>query len=579
MAEVPPFDVYAARPWLAAYPDGVPAEIAVDETTLVDLIENAVRSHHGRVALRFFGRDVSYGQLGERIERAAEGLRRCGVVAGDRVAVILPNCPQHLIAYYAVLRLGAIVVEHNPLYTGAELEQQLRDHGARTAIVWDKTAPLLAGLPDGVRPACILTVGLAGDLPWHRRILLRLPLRAARAARAELTTQTRVTGALSWQRQVRGPRLDPAHPRPRADSIAVLQYTSGTTGAPKGAILRHRNLVANAAQGRAWVPGLRVGEETVYAVLPLFHAYGMTLCMTYAMSIGARLVLFPRFDVDAVLDAMQDAPASFLPAVPPIYDRMLVRAAQRTVSLASIRYSLSGAMRLPPATIKAWEEVTGGLLVEGYGLTETSPVALGNPMGPARRPGTVGVPFPSTEIRVVDPDDPSIPRPVGQPGELLIRGPQVFSGYWNRPAETAAALLPRGWFRTGDIVAMSEDGFVSVVDRIKELVITGGFNVAPSEVEEQLLTHPDVVAAAVVGVPSASGEDVVAAVVVRDGARFDAEELRDFCRLRLTPYKVPKRIVRVPELPTSLIGKVLRRQVRADILSRERRRDGASGQA
>jgi long-chain acyl-CoA synthetase len=224
-------------------------------------------------------------------------------------------------------------------------------------------------------------------------------------------------------------------------------------------------------------------------------------------------------------------------------------------------------MSLPPATVKTWEEFTGGLLVEGYGLTETSPVALGNPMGPARRPGTVGVPFPSTEIRVVDPGDPAIDRPVGDAGELLIRGPQVFSGYWNRPEETAAALLPGGWFRSGDIVTMSADGFVTVVDRIKELIIVGGFNVAPSQVEEQLLAHPDVDAAAVVGVPSPSGEEVVAAVVIRDGAVFDPEALRAFCRARLTPYKVPKRIVRVSELPRSLIGKVLRRQVRSEIMS------------
>lgn len=558
---------YSERPWLAAYPTGVPGEIEQPDTTLVDLIERSTREFARRAALHFFGRSTTYRALGERIERAAEALRRHGVAAGERVALVLPNSPQHVIAFYAVLRLGGIVVEHNPLYTPFELEQQFTDHGAHVAVVWDRSAASIAGLPDGVRPATIISVDLSSELPWRKRVLLRMPLRAARKARAELSTTSLPDGTLGWERIVRGPRLAPGFPRPTVDSIAVLQYTSGTTGTPKGAILTHRNLVANAAQGRAWVPGLHAGEETVYAVLPLFHAYGLTLCMTFAMSIGAQLVLFPRFDADAVLDAMRRTPATFLPAVPPVYDRLLVRAAQRGISLASIRYSLSGAMSLPPTTVKLWEQATGGLLVEGYGLTETSPVALGNPMGPARRPGTVGVPFPSTQIRVVDPDDPTRDRPAGESGELLIRGPQVFSGYWRRPAETAAAILPGGWFRSGDIVTMSDDGFVTVLDRIKELIITGGFNVLPSEVEERLLEHPDVSAAAVVGMPSDSGEDVVAAVVLRDGAVFDPEALRTFCRTRLTPYKVPKRIVRVAELPRSLIGKVLRRKVRDELIA------------
>lgn len=558
---------YLERPWLSSYPEDVPAEIIVPPGSLVDLIEQSVADFGPKPALQFFGRVISYDELGDRISRAAETLRRLGVSAGDRVALVLPNSPQHVVAYYAILRLGAIVVEHNPLYTIPEFEQQFADHGADVAIVWDKVAGSVAMLSEAARPGSILAVDLTRELPRLSRWMLRMPLPAARKARAQLTVGSPTPGVGHWDRMVRGPAIDPAHLRPTADSIAVLQYTSGTTGRPKGAILTHRNLVANAAQGRAWVPGLRRGEEVIDAVLPLFHAYGMTLCLTFAMSLGARLVLFPRFDVDLVLDAMRRSPATFLPAVPPMYDRLVVAAARREVGLTSIRFAISGAMSLPPATIKLWEDVTGGLLVEGYGMTETSPVALGNPMGLARRPGTVGIPFPSTEIRVVDPDDPTVDRPIGEPGELLIRGPQVFSGYWNRPADTAAALLPDGWLRSGDVVTMSSDGFVTVVDRIKELIVTGGFKVAPSEVEAQLLEHPDVVAAAVVGVPSSSGEDVVAAVVIRENAVFDPEVLRAFCRTRLAAYKVPRRIIRVDELPRSLIGKVLRLQVRAAILA------------
>ena len=371
---------------------------------------------------------------------------------------------------------------------------------------------------------------------------------------------------LSWQKLTGGRRVSKRHPRPALDDIALLQYTSGTTGTPKGAILTHRNLRANAMQGRAWVPGLHEGEETFYGVLPLFHAYGMTLCLTFAMSIGARLVLFPKYDASLVADAARKSPPTFLPAVPPIYDQLARAAADGEIDLTSVRFAISGAMSLPVDVVTRWEEATGGLLVEGYGMTETSPVALGNPIGPSRRPGTVGVPFPSTDIRVVDPADAHVDRPFGESGELLIRGPQVFQGYWKRPDETAESLLPGGWVRTGDIVTVSPDGFVTVVDRLKEIIITGGFNVAPTEVEETLHGHPDVVEAAVVALPRKGAEQVVAAVVLREGAELDPEALRDYCRAHLAAYKVPRRFFAVDELPRSLIGKVLRRQVREQLL-------------
>ncbi|HEY6799431.1 MAG TPA: long-chain-fatty-acid--CoA ligase [Agromyces sp.] len=559
---------YEQRPWLAHYATGVPDDIDEPTQTLSDMIDDAVGRFGRRPAVEFFGAETSYHELGTQIAKAADGLRRLGVAHGDRVALVLPNCPQHVVAFYAVLRLGAIVVEHNPLYTAAELRHQFEDHGATVAIVWDAVADTVADFPRDIRPAHVIAVDMTRALPLTKRLALRLPIPKARTSRAALTTSPTARGIATWKRLVGGRPISRRHPRPSLDDTALLQYTSGTTGAPKGAVLTHRNLRANAMQGQAWVPGLRAGEEVFYGVLPLFHAYGMTLCLTFAMSIGARLVLFPKFDVDLVFAAAKHSPPTFLPAVPPIYDA-LSRAAERrgTAPLRGIRFAISGAMSLPPATVERWESVTGGLLVEGYGMTESSPVALGNPMGPTRRPGTVGVPFPSTEIRVVDPDDPLTDRPAGEEGELLIRGPQVFQGYWRRPAETAEALLAGGWLRTGDIVWVAGDGFVTVVDRVKELIITGGFNVSPSEVEGVLLRHPDVRGAAVVGLPRASGgEDVAAAVELRDGAVFESAALRDFCRESLTPYKVPKRISQVAELPRSLIGKVLRREVRDRLL-------------
>jgi long-chain acyl-CoA synthetase len=301
----------------------------------------------------------------------------------------------------------------------------------------------------------------------------------------------------------------------------------------------------------------------------MFHAYGLTLCLTFAISMGARLVLFPKFDVDLMLAAAKKRPPTFLPAVPPIYHKFALEAQARGVDLTSARFSISGAMPLPTETLELWEKVTGGLLIEGYGLTETSPVAVGNPIGLARRPGAVGVPFPSTEIRVVDPDNPDKDRQVGERGELLIRGPQVFTGYWRKPDETAQSLLEGGWVRTGDIVEVDSDGFISIVDRIKEIIITGGFNVMPSEVESVLRGYPGVTDAAVVGLPKEDGsEEVVAVVMVEDHHTFDPEAAREHCRERLAAYKVPRRIEVVEELPLTIIGKVLRRLVRDDLLAR-----------
>jgi len=557
---------FTSRPWLPAYGDGVPHDIATPTQTLVDMIWASTRDNRHSVALEFFGATTTYERLREQIASVANGLRKLGVGHGDRVAIVLPNSPEHVVAFYAILRLGAIVVEHNPLYTERELRHQFEDHGAKVAIVWDKVAERVLSFPADVGVSSVVAVDVTRSMPLTTRAALRLPIAKARESRAALTVDKPVAGAIDWRTLTAAKYLPNSHPKPRLEDVAVLQYTSGTTGSPKGAILTHANLRANAMQGEAWVPGLRRGEETFYAVLPMFHAYGLTLCLTFAMSMGARLVLFPKFDEKLVLDAMAKSPATFLPAVPPIYERLEKAARARGVDLAGIRFAISGAMSLPVRVVETWEKATGGLLVEGYGMTETSPVALGNPIGPTRRPGTVGVPFPSTEIRIVDPEDPTVDRGVDEEGELLIRGPQVFSGYWNRPSETAATLLADGWLRSGDVATVSADGFVTIVDRMKELIITGGFNVAPTEVEAALLSHPSVADVAVVGLPSARGdEDVTAAVVLAPGATLDVEALRAHCRTLLSAYKVPRTIVERDELPRSLIGKVLRRVVRDEL--------------
>ncbi|GIF21521.1 long-chain acyl-CoA synthetase [Actinoplanes tereljensis] len=553
------------RPWLEVYPEGVPADIAEPERALTANLDAAVARFPDRVALDFLGASTTYAQLGDQVARAAEALRGLGVGPGDRVALILPNCPQHVVAFYAVLRLGAIVVEHNPLYTGEELAHQLADHGATVAICWEKVAKTVASV---ARATTIVGVDLTAALPLVKRLALKLPLPPARKTRAEMRGPL-PEGALRWEALVAAasPIADSV-PGPGVDDTALLQYTGGTSGTPKGAILTHKNLAANAEQSRVWVPGLRDGGETFYAVLPLFHAYGLTLCLTTAVQIAATIVLLPRFDPAMVLDAAKRRPPTFFPGVPPMYDRLAVAARERGADLSSVRYSISGAMPLPPKTVEVWEALTGGLLIEGYGMTETSPITVGNPMSERRRTGSIGVPYPSTHVRLADRDDLTRDVPLGEPGELLVRGPQVFAGYWNLPAETEAVLLPGGWIRTGDIAVMTDEGFLSIVDRVKELIITGGFNVYPSEVEDVLRKHPDVADVAVVGLPSdRTGEEVVAVVVAAEGAAPDPEALLRWARERLSGYKAPRRIELTDELPRSQIGKVLRRQVRDGLLA------------
>ena len=549
---------------LAGYADGVPREVEIPDMHLFAAFEQTVAAHADRPALDFYGATTTYRELADRVTAAAQVLALQGVRPGDRVAIVLPTCPQAVIAFYAVLRLGAIVVEHNPLYTADELAHNFADHGAQVAIVWDRCADLVAAL-DLPQRLSVLTVDLSTSLPRLKRWALALPIKKARATRAQLTAPTSV--GESFDAAVRAALSRPGEPLAacpaKPGDVALLQYTGGTTGRPKAAMLTHRNLLANALQSMAWVPHLEPGREVFYGILPLFHAYGMMLCLLDAVRLGACLVLFPRFDEQAVIEAMGRRPATFLPGVPPIYDRLATAAEQGRVDLRSVRWGVSGAMPLAPALVERWERVTGGMLIEGYGMTETSPIVLGNPFSDSRRPGSVGLPFPSTEVRIVDVDDPQRTCPTGVEGELLVRGPQVFAGYWNNPQESAAILAGDGWLRTGDVAVQDESGFVTIVDRIKDVIITGGFNVYPSEVEDVLRAHPSVREVAVVGQRRADGNETLTAAVIPDTPTdFDPAALTAYARDHLAGYKTPRRIVLVDEIPLSPIGKVQRRKLR-----------------
>ena len=573
----------ADRPWLASYAPDVAADVVVPDEPLHAVVERNAATFGERVALDFLGRRTTYRRLADDVARAAGVLTRLGVAPGDRVAIALPNCPTHVVAFYAVLRVGGVVVECNPTYTADELAHQVADSGAVVAIAWEPTAARLLDVQDRTSVRTVVAVDLTRDLPGAKRFALGLPLAAARALRSQMRGGV-PAGTPRWEDLLRDARPVPAsYPSPGPDDLALLQYTGGTTGTPKAAMLTHRNLVANAVQGQEWTrlgldpaagPAHGVADDVVYGVLPFFHAFGLTLCLSFALRVGATLVLLPKFDVEQTLAAIKRVPGTFLPAVPPMLDRLAKAAPAAGVDLSSFRFAISGAMPLPAEVAAAWEEATGGYAIEGYGMTETSPVALGSPCSEARRPGTLGVPFPSTYVRVTDQEDPTVLAGPGERGELLVAGPQVFAGYWNRPEETAASLVEvdgRTWVRTGDVVVVEPDGFVRLVDRMKEMIISGGFKVYPSQVEDHLRTMPGVEDVAVVGVPGGDlGERVVAAIVLAAdvASSIDLAQVRAWGEEKLARYALPKQLEIVTELPRSQIGKVLRRVVRDDILAR-----------
>lgn len=565
------------------YQPGIPATIEVPDSHLSELLETAARFYPDRVAIDFLGWTTTYRELLAASERAAQLLADAGVRAGDRVALIMPNCPQHVVAVYGALRLGAIVAEHNPLAPADQLRTQLDHHGARVVVAWEKAVDLVTDPAaehdpsvDPLAGRTVFAVDLARALPAHLRAALRLPVAKARATRASMKAERLPAGVRSWDTEVaRAPRLAASWPHPAGSDVAVLLHTGGTTGTPKAAMLTHTNLRANANQAIAWVPMLHEGGENFLALLPFFHAFGLTFNLFCAVQKAATQVMMPKFDVEAVLAAHKRRPLTFFVGVPVMFERILRAAQKAGTNLASLRYGVCGAAPMPPQVGAQWEELTGGYFVEGYGMTETSPIIAGTPMGPTRRLGALGLPFASTDVRVVDPDapviDPETEVPDGEPGELLVRGPQVFAGYWQDPEATAAAMLPGGWLRTGDMVRR-EESFLWMADRRRELILSGGFNVYPSQVEAVLRQVPGVADIAVIGADNGSASETVVAAVVLDtddsgeptaeGRALSLEVLRSHGERLLPHYALPRRLEIIDEMPRSMIGKVLRREVR-----------------
>ena len=562
------------------YQPGIPAAIEIPDAPLSELLETAARFYPNRVAIDFLGAAMTYRDLLEASERAAQVLRTSGVHKGDRVALIMPNCPQHAVALYGALRIGAVVAEHNPLAPAEEIRSQLDAHRARVVIVWEKGIDLVTDAAAGSRAGDVLqgrtvfSVDLSAAMPVRLRAALRLPVERVRRQRASFRTQSLPAGVRSWDKEVAGAHRIPSRfPYPGGSDVAVLLHTGGTTGTPKAAMLTHTNLRANANQAIAWVPMLHEGGENFLCLLPFFHAFGLTFNLFCAVQKAATQVMLPKFSVDQVLAAHERRPFTFFVGVPVMFERILDGAQKRGTSLDTLRYGVCGAAPMPPEVGVRWERATGGFFVEGYGMTETSPIVAGTPMGPSRRLGALGLPFPSTDVRVVDPEEPDPDRevPDGEPGELLVRGPQVFAGYWEDEAATRAAILAGGWLRTGDIVRR-QDSFLWMADRKRELILTGGFNVYPSQVEAAIRSMQGVADVAVVGLPDgAKGELVCAAAVLTEGTAPDSvtlEAVREHAERTVPRYALPHRLEVIEEMPRSQIGKILRRVVRERVLER-----------
>jgi long-chain acyl-CoA synthetase len=548
--------------WQRHYDPGVPPDLPADDGTLVDFLRRSVEAYPDRPALVFENRVMRYAELGDRVSGFAAALARLGMGPGTRVAIHLPNLPQFVVAYYGTLTAGAVAVPTNPLYTPPELEFQWRDAGCEMAVTTDwlyhqrvrAVRPRLA-----VRHYAVATIAEALRFPLS--VLAPLALRRRRpplAARIPAEAGVHRFGALVAGRRGPAPAvpLDP-------EATATLLYTGGTTGVSKGAELTHRNLASNARQLLAWIPQAEPGREVLLAALPLFHSFGLTVVMNAGVALGAALILIPDpRDVRGIARSIARHRVTFFAAVPTHFAAVADLAESEGVDLSSVRICNSGAAPLPEEVLRRFERLTGGKISEGFGLSEASPVTHSNPVESLRKIGSIGVPLPGTEARIVDPESGTRELPPGEVGELVIRGPQVMRGYWNRPDETAGQLKD-GWLFTGDLARVDQDGFCYIAGRKKDMVISSGFNVYPDEVDRVLAAHPAVLEAASIGVPDARrGESVKAFVVLRAGHAASVSDLRAHCGEQLAPYKVPREIEFLDALPRSSVLKVLRRELR-----------------
>jgi len=550
-----------ARPWLAHYPAGVPAEIDVDEfPSVVSVLERAIERYRDRPAFENLGKSLTYAQVDALSARfAAYLLGELQLKTGDRVAIMLPNCLQYPIATFGILRAGLTVVNVNPLYTPRELKHQLVDSGATAIVVLDNFAHTVQDVVAQTQVRHVVTTGLGDMLDFPKRGLVNFVLRHVK----KMVPDYAIAGAVRFRDAL---EIGARHPLPRVESnpgdIAFLQYTGGTTGIAKGAMLTHRNLVANMQQASAWIGNnVRAGDEVIVTALPLYHIFALTANGLVFMKLGGynHLITNPR-DMPGFVKALSKIPFTAITGVNTLFNGLLNTPGFDKLDFSHLRMTLGGGMAVQRSVAERWKQVTGCTLVEAYGLTETSPAACINPMDLREYNGSIGLPVPSTDACIKDDDGRQLP--VGEVGELCIQGPQVMLGYWQRPAETAEVIDAEGWLHTGDMARMDENGFFYIVDRKKDMILVSGFNVYPNEIEDVIAMMPGVREVAAVGVPDEKSGEAVKVVVVRKDPTLTADQVKAYAREYLTGYKHPRYVEFREELPKTNVGKILRRELR-----------------
>lgn len=544
-------------PWLQHYPAEVPATASYPKHNIAQLLVNAAAKYPHHTAIRFLGKSICYYDLLDACYRFANALKTFGINKGDRVAVMLPNCPQTVIAYYGALMAGAIVVQTNPLYVHRELEHQMIDSGAKLIVCLDLLIDRVLGVLPATKIQYVVVTSIKDYLPFPKNRLY--PLKMKREGVWKTVHYN--SQVLSFIRLLKQASKTACMEMVDAEKdLALLQYTGGTTGPSKGAMLTHYNLTANTLQARLWCYQGKEARERYLAVLPFFHVFGMTILMNQSMMLAGTLILIPKFDVSMVLKAIVREKPTIFPGAPTMYNGILHHPKVQQYDLSSIEVCISGAAPLPLEVQERFERLTGGKLIEGYGLTEASPVTHCNNIWGSRKIGSIGIPIPDTLAKVVNPDTGE-DVPIGEVGELIVQGPQVMKGYWGRSDQTEEALR-EGWLYTGDMASMDDEGYFYIKDRKKDVIIAGGFNIFPREVEEVLYEHPSIQECAVAGVPDEyRGETVKAYIVLKPGTEATIEQLDAWCRERLAAFKVPRIYEYRSELPKSMIGKVLRRKL------------------
>jgi len=548
------------RPWLNNYDPEVSPTLTYESIPAFTLLDRAAERFPKNTAIRFKNYSLTYAELHRQSEIMAANLRSHGLRPGDRISIMMPNLPQAIISYWAALKAGGVVVMTNPLYMEKELVHHIHDSGSRMMITLDVLWPKLEQLGDKLALDKIFVSSIADGLGFPLNYVVRLKVWK------EGKGKVPYDGAKvqRWKDLLQGrERFSCTGIVPKTD-LALLQYTGGTTGISKGCMISHYNLVANAVQCSAILHDVGKQEEIFLAVMPFFHIYGLTTCLNFPTALGATIVPFPRFVPQDVLSAIGKVKPTIFPGAPSVYIALMQQREFEKTDFQGLRYCVSGSAPMPMEVMQQFKARTGAEIIEGYGLTEASPVTHLNPLGGRRKPGAIGLPFPDTDAAIVDMEVAGPPLPSGKHGELIVRGPQIMSGYWNRADETASALR-NGWLFTGDIATMDEDGYFYIVDRKKDLIISGGYNIYPREIDEVLYEHPKVKEAVTVGIPHKTrGEVVKAYIIPRDGETIEKAEIVAFCKKKLAGYKVPRQVEFRTELPKTLVGKVLRRALREE---------------